>query len=157
MPEVISKTKSLIIKHGKEQSALIPLLQNVQTEYGYVPKESIDLIADELSIFPVEIYGVLTFYSQFHLNPPGKHTIRVCQGTACHVMGGKVILDNFSNKLGIKDGETTEDGLFSLERVACLGACGMAPVIAIDEKFYGKVQLNEIDEILNKYQETNEK
>jgi len=72
-------------------------------------------------------------------------------------MGGKVILDNFSNKLGIEDGETTEDGLFSLERVACLGACGMAPVIAIDEKFYGKVQLNEIDEILNKYQETNRK
>lgn len=157
MTEIISKTKSLITENGKEKSALIPLLQDVQTEYGYIPKESIYLIAEELSIFPVEIYGVLTFYSQFHLNPPGKHIIRVCQGTACHVMGGKVLLDNFSNKLGIEDGETTEDGLFSLERVACLGACGIAPVVAVDEKFYGKVKLKEIDDILNNYRKTNEK
>ncbi|MEA1987172.1 MAG: NADH-quinone oxidoreductase subunit NuoE [Candidatus Marinimicrobia bacterium] len=157
MLEVVSKTKKLIDKHGREESVLIPLLQDVQTEYGYVPKDSINIIAEELLIYPVEIYGVLTFYSQFKLNKPGKHTIRVCQGTACHVMGGKVLLDNISDKLGIEDGETTEDGLFSIERVACLGTCGMAPVVAIDEKFYGNVQLNQVDDILNKYRESNEK
>lgn len=157
MLEVVSKTKKLIDKHGREESVLIPLLQDVQTEFGYVPKDSINIIAEELSIYPVEIYGVLTFYSQFKLNKPGKHTIRVCQGTACHVMGGKVLLDNISDKLGIEDGETTEDGLFSIERVACLGTCGMAPVVAIDEKFYGNVQLNQVDDILNKYRESNEK
>lgn len=157
MLEVVSKTKKLIDKHGREESVLIPLLQDVQTEFGYVPKDSINIIAEELLIYPVEIYGVLTFYSQFKLNKPGKHTIRVCQGTACHVMGGKVLLDNISDKLGIEDGETTEDGLFSIERVACLGTCGMAPVVAIDEKFYGNVQLNQVDDILNKYRESNEK
>ena len=157
MTNINSKTKSLINKHGTEKSALIPLLQDVQTEYEYVPKKAIDIIAKELSIFPVEIYGVLTFYSQFKLNKPGKHTIRVCQGTACHVMGGKVLLDNISSKLRISDGETTEDGLFSIERVACLGTCGIAPVIEIDGKFYGKVRLNEVDDILNQYRGTDEK
>jgi len=147
----ISKTKKLIKKHGKKKGALIPLLQDVQKEYGYVPQESIDLIAKELNIFPIEIYGILTFYAQFYLTPRGKHIIRVCQGTACHVMGGKEILNYLSDKLKINVGETTKDKIFSLERVACLGCCGMAPVVQVDDDFYGNCSIQMIDEILRKY------
>ena len=99
----------------------------------------------------MEIYGVLTFYAQFYLTPRGKHTIRVCQGTACHVMGGKEILDYLSRKLGIQEGETTKDGVFSLERVACLGCCGMAPVVQVDDDFYGNCTIQMMDEMLKKY------
>jgi NADH-quinone oxidoreductase subunit E len=147
----LSKTKKLIDKHGRKRGALIPLLQDVQKEYGYIPEETVDLISKELNIFPVEIYGVLTFYAQFYLTPRGKHTIRVCQGTACHVMGGKEILDYLSRKLEIKDGETTKDGVFSLERVACLGCCGMAPVVQVDDDFYGNCTIQSMDEMLEKY------
>jgi len=147
----LSKTKKLIKKHGKKKGVLIPLLQDTQKAYGYVPKESVELIAKELNIYPVEIYGVLTFYTQFYLTPRGKHTIRVCQGTACHVMGGKEILDYLSKKLKIKDGETTKDNIFSLERVACLGCCGMAPVVQVDNDFYGNCTIQKIDEMLEKY------
>lgn len=147
----LSKTKKLIKKHGKKKGVLIPLLQDVQKEYGYVPHEAVELIAKELKIFPVEIYGVLTFYTQFYLTPRGKHTIRVCQGTACHVMGGKEILDYLSEKLKIEDGETTKDGMFSLERVACLGCCGMAPVVQVDDDFYGNCTIQMMDEMLKKY------
>jgi len=108
-------------------------------------------VSKELSIFPVEIYGILTFYTQFHLTRRGRHTIRVCQGTACHVMGGKDILDYLSDKLEIKEGETTQDGTFSLERVACLGCCGMAPVMAIDADFHGEVKIEELNELMTKY------
>ena len=147
----LSKTKKLIQKHGKKKGVLIPLLQDIQEEYGYVPEEAVDLVAKELNIFPVDIYGVLTFYTQFYLTPRGKHTIRVCQGTACHVMGGKEILDYLSTKLKIQDGETTKDGMFSLERVACLGCCGMAPVVQVDDDFYGNCTIQMMDEMLDKY------
>jgi len=147
----LSQTKKLIKKYGKKKGVLIPLLQDVQKEYGYVPHEAVELIAKELKIYPVEIYGVLTFYTQFYLTPRGKHTIRVCQGTACHVMGGKEILDYLSDRLKIKDGETTKDGNFSLERVACLGCCGMAPVVQVDNDFYGNCTIQMVDEMLDKY------
>jgi len=148
----IKRTKNLIKKYNGKKGALIPLLQDIQKEYGYVPKESIELVAKELNILPIQIYEVLTFYAQFHLKPRGKHTIKVCQGTACHVMGGKEILDYISSKLGIKEGETTKDGMFSLERVACLGCCGMAPVIVIDDDFYGKCTYQKIDYAIKKAQ-----
>ncbi|HIJ74468.1 MAG TPA: NAD(P)H-dependent oxidoreductase subunit E, partial [Candidatus Hydrogenedentes bacterium] len=124
-------TEQIIEKYSTKKGALIPLLQDVQGVYGYVPKEAVDLIAKKLAIFPVEVYGILTFYTQFYLTPRGKHTIRVCQGTACHVMGGKEIIDYLADTLHVREGGTTEDGVFSLERVACLGCCGMAPVVAI--------------------------
>ena len=106
----LSDTKKIIQQYRNKKGVLIPLLQDIQAVYGYVPKEAIDLIAKELSFYPVEIYGVLTFYTQFYLNPRGEHIIKVCQGTACHVMGGKEILDYLSDKLGISEGETTKDG-----------------------------------------------
>ena len=147
----LSDTKKIIQQYRNKKGVLIPLLQDIQAVYGYVPKEAIDLIAKELSFYPVEIYGVLTFYTQFYLNPRGEHIIKVCQGTACHVMGGKEILDYLSNKLGIGEGETTKDGVFSLERVACLGCCGMAPVVMIDNDFYGRCTIQKLDELLEKY------
>jgi len=146
----ILKTKKLIKQYSGKKGPLIPLLQDIQKKYGYVPKEAIDLISKELNILPIQIYEVLTFYAQFHLKPRGKHTIKVCQGTACHVMGGKEILNYLSNKIGIKEGETTKDGMFTLDRVACLGCCGMAPVIVIDDDFYGNCTYQKIDYAIKK-------
>lgn len=153
----LSDAKKIIQRYRNKKGALIPILQDIQTAYGYVPKESVELIAKKLSIHPVEIYGVLTFYAQFYLNPQGKHIIKVCQGTACHVMGGKEILDYLSNKLEITRGGITKDGMFSLERVACLGCCGMAPVIVIDNDFYGRCTIPKIDTLLDAYRSRKQK
>ena len=143
--------KKNIEKYQKKEGILIPLLQDIQDRYGYVPEQAIDIISKELSIFPVDIYGILTFYAQFYTTPRGEHTIKVCQGTACHVMGGKEILDYISDKLEVSERETTEDGKFSLERVACLGCCGMAPVLVVDDDFHGNISLQELDELIKKY------
>ncbi len=148
----LSAAKKMIQKYHNKKGILIPLLQDVQAVYGYIPGDSIELISKELSIYPVEVYGILTFYSQFHLTPQGRHTIKVCQGTACHVMGGKEILDYLLDKLEISEGETTPDRMFSLERVACLGCCGMAPVVVINNDFYGRCTIQKVDKILEKYQ-----
>ena len=151
----LSPTETLIEKYSQKKGALIPLLQDIQAAYGYVPDEAVQLVARELSIFPVEIYGVLTFYTQFYLTPRGKHTIRVCQGTACHVMGAKGLFDYLLDKLEVNEGETTQDGLFTVERVACLGCCGMAPAIMIDEDFYGRCTIQNVEETWEKYRSEN--
>jgi len=151
----LSPTQTLIEKYSQKKGALIPLLQDIQAAYGYVPDEAVQVVARELSIFPVEIYGVLTFYTQFHLTPRGKHTIRVCQGTACHVMGAKGLFDYLLNKLKVEEDETTEDGLFTVERVACLGCCGMAPAIMIDEDFYGRCTIQNVEGTWEKYRSEN--
>ncbi len=143
--------KKAIKRYRKKKGILIPLLQDIQAIYGYVPRESIKLISKELSTYPINIFGILTFYAQFYLTPRGKHIIKVCQGTACHVMGGKEILDYMSDKLGITEGETTQDGVFSLERVACLGCCGMAPVVVIDNNFFGRCSVQKVDKLLDRY------
>ena len=147
----LTDTKKIIQRYRNKKGVLIPLLQDIQAVYGYVPAESIKLISKELSIYPVKIYGILTFYTQFYLTPRGKHTIKVCQGTACHVMGGKTILEHLSNKLGITEGGTTDDNMFSLERVACLGCCGMAPVVVIDGDYYGRCTIQEVGKLLDSY------
>jgi NADH-quinone oxidoreductase subunit E len=147
----LTNVRELINRYQKEEGILIPLLQNIQDIYGYVPEEAVELLSEELGIFPVEIYGILTFYAQFYLSPRGRHTIKVCQGTACHVMGGKDILNYLSDELKVGEGETTEDGMFTLERVACLGCCGMAPVVVIDDKFYGVCTIKKVDELVKKF------
>ena len=147
----LSETENIIRRYRGKKGVLIPLLQDIQAAYGYVPAESVDMVAGELSVYPVDIYGVLTFYAQFYLTPRGRHTIKVCQGTACHVMGGKDILDYLSDKLKISEGQTTADGRFSLERAACLGCCGMAPVIVVDEDFYGGCTITKSLDLLDKY------
>ena len=135
------------------RETLIPLLQGVQEVFGFLPEEALDLIAKHLSLSPAKVYGVATFYNQFRLVPVGKHTVRVCRGTACHVRGSKLLLDKFADELGVRPGETTPDGEFTLETVACLGACSIAPVVTVDDNFHGAVQPRNVGKILKQYRE----
>jgi NADH-quinone oxidoreductase subunit E len=137
--------------HRRE--TLIPILQAIQDEFGYLPEEALGLIATHLGISAAKVFGVATFYNQFRLTPSGKHTVRVCRGTACHVRGSKNLLEHFSQELGIQPGETTPDNEFTLETVACVGACSIAPVVIIDDKFFGAVQARNIGKILKPYRE----
>lgn len=128
---------------------LIPILQDVQEALGYLPNEAMAEIAGFLNIPQSTVYGVVTFYAQFYLTRQGKHKIRVCQGTACHVRGGRRIMQTVRKKLGIKPGETTEDCNFTLERVACLGSCALAPVMTIDGKVHGSMTTAKVDALLD--------
>ena len=127
---------------------LIPLLQQIQDHYGYLPVPVLAYLSERTGIPASRIYGVATFYAQFYLEPHGKHTVTLCRGTSCHVRGGKKILGTIQSLLGIEDGETTEDGLFSLETVACLGACALSPVIVVGGKYYGKLTPRGAERIL---------
>lgn len=130
---------------------LMPVLQGIQEEYGYIPKPTIDLVAERLNVYPSQIYGVLTFYAQFHLKPRGKFIIRVCVGTACHVQGAERIVDTFFDKLQIGHAETSPDLRFTFEKVACLGACGMAPLAMVNDDTFGKMTVQKVDEIIADY------
>lgn len=143
--------RRLIEKYTNKKGILIPLLQDIQDLYGYVPKEAVFIIAKTLSLHPIDIFGILSFYSQFYMEPRGKNTIKVCLGTACHVMGGSEIIKYFSENLEIEEGETTKDGNFTLEKVMCLGCCGMAPVVAINNDFYGRFEIKKAQDILEGY------
>ena len=129
----------LIEKWKGKKGNLIPLLQRTQEIYGYLPRIALCKIADEAGLQLNEIYGVATFYAQFRFNPVGKHIIKVCHGTACHVQDSETITASIRDALRIEDGETTEDGLFTLELVSCLGCCSLAPVMMIDDTTYGKL------------------
>ncbi len=131
---------SLISKYKGKKGCLIPLLQGTQTLYGYVPREAFIKISKETGLKLSDMYGVATFYAQFRLNPVGKHIIKVCHGTACHVQNADSITDALQEALQVKDGETTKDNLFTLESVACLGCCSLAPVMMIGEEAYGKLK-----------------
>ena len=134
-----------------DRSALIPLLQEVQVEMGYVPKEAITEISKELRVSPSEIFGVLTFYSQFRLIPTGRHMVKICSGTACHVRGAPLIIDAVEDELGLEDGEeTTEDNEFTVEKVACFGACSLAPVIIVDEETKGNITPDQARKMVRK-------
>lgn len=135
---------------GRE--ALIPLLQRVQDHYGYVPPESLEPIARRLGLFPAEVQGVVTFYAQFSLTPKGRHIVRVCRGTACHVRGGRSILRVAEEHLGIREGHTREDLRFTLETVACLGTCFLAPVMMVNRNYYGKLVPPQVQSILRQYE-----
>ena len=137
--------------HRGEPGSLIPVLQAVQGELGYIPKEGIEPIAYSLGLFPSQVQGVLSFYSQFYSEPRGKHTVCICRGTACHVRGARSILKVTRELLGVDEGETTEDLRFSLETVACLGACSMAPSMLIDSSYYGRLAPPRVASILGMY------
>lgn len=132
----------------RQRDQLIPLLQKVQTKFGYVPEWAIVKIARFLRMSANEVFGVLTFYAQFRLVPQGRHTIKVCQGTACHVRGGRRILDTVKEELAVEVEGTTADGEYSLERIACFGACSLAPVVVIDQDVYGRLTSDKIRKIL---------
>lgn len=137
----------------KDQRELIHILHEVQKEFGYVSAQAISQISKQLKISESEIFGVLTFYKAFTLEPRGKHSVTVCMGTACHVRGGVQIVDELERKLNIKVSQTTPDGRFSLETVNCLGCCAIGPVVVIDEKYYSHVTVKKVDDILKEYKE----
>ena len=142
---LLEQIKTDLAKIGNGRSKLIPILQLVQQKLAYLPPESIHLVADHLDISSSEVYGVATFYNQFRFNPPGKNPVKVCLGTACHVKGGDIILENFERKLEIREGETTPDREFSVDRVACVGCCALAPVTVVGETVYGHMQPSKVE------------
>lgn len=134
-----------------DKGALMPVLQKAQEIYGYLPIEVQTIISNEMNIPLEKVYGVVTFYSQFSLYPKGKYQISVCLGTACYVKGSGDIYDKLQEKLGIAGGECTADGKFSLEACRCIGACGLAPVLTVNEEVYGRLTVDDVDDILAKY------
>ncbi len=132
---------------------LIPILQKIQGTYGYLPVPVLDWISEQTGIPTSRIYGVISFYAQFYLEPHGKYTVRCCRGTACHVRGGKKVLSAVQRNLGLEDGETSDDMLFSFEAVACFGACALSPVMLINNTYYGKVTPLRAEQILEQIRE----
>lgn len=145
------KVLDIIIRHKEVEGGLIPVLHGIQELYGYLPEEMLRMVSESLEISMTEIYGVATFYHYFSLVPKGEHIIRVCLGTACYVKGSQMIINRLTQELGINVGETTKDNKFTLEATRCLGACGLAPVMTVDNKVYGKVTLEDVRRILDEY------
>lgn len=141
----------VIADHKEDRGALMPILQKAQEIYGYLPIEVQTIISDEMNVPLEKVYGIVTFYSQFSLNPKGKFNISVCLGTACYVKGSGDLFDKLKEMLGVEDGGCTEDGKFSLEACRCIGACGLAPVLTVNEDVYGKLSLEDLDGVLAKY------
>jgi NADH-quinone oxidoreductase subunit E len=157
IPEVIRRVKRVLGRFGRRKRNLIPVLQKVQGELGYLPKEAMLEIACFLDIPAIDVYGVATFYNQFRFNPPGRHSIRVCLGTACHMKGGYITLDAWKRRLEIDQGETTPDREFDLDTVACVGCCAMAPVTVVDDRPEGKVEPTKVDGIMLAFEREREK
>lgn len=145
------KLEEIIAAHKGEPGALMPVLQKAQDVYGYLPKEVQQRIAEGLDVPVSEVYGVVTFYAQFLLNPKGQHPVAVCLGTACYVKGSGLLMDKLEQLLGIKNGGITEDLKFSLDATRCIGACGLAPVLTVGEDVYGRLEPSQLEGILAKY------
>ena len=150
-PEQEQELNKVIEEHKTQRGGLMPVLQEAQEIYGYLPQEVQKMVAAGLNISLSEVYGVVTFYSQFSLEPKGKYKVSVCLGTACYVKGADKVLEEVENKLSIKSGDCSEDGLFSIDATRCVGACGLAPVLLVNDDVYGKVTVEEVAGILKKY------
>ncbi len=150
--ENFDKLQQVIDEHKGKSGAVIPIMQKAQDIFGYLPYKVQDYIAKELKVPLQNIYGIATFYGQFTLEPLGEHSIGLCMGTACYVRGAQQVLDEIQEELGIAMGETTEDGKFTLVATRCLGCCGLAPVMMIDDDVYGRLKPDMIPKILKKYQ-----
>ena len=144
---------AVIAEHKGQNGAAIPVLHKAQEIYGYLPIEVQEMISEGLDVPLAEIYGIVTFYTQFSLNPKGKYHIGVCLGTACYVKGSGDILDKIKEILGIEVGECTPDGLFSIEATRCIGACGLAPVLTVNDDVYGRLVVDDVEGIINKYRQ----
>lgn len=151
MKEMMEKLEDFILRHKEQKGALIPILHETQEMFGYIPEEAQKMISELLHIPAAEIFGVATFYSRFTLTPKGQHTISVCLGTACYVKNAKGVIERLEKELNVKTGDTTEDGKFTLVATRCLGCCGLAPVMTIDEDVYGKLSPEDIPDIVKKY------
>ncbi|MGL5152940.1 MAG: NADH-quinone oxidoreductase subunit NuoE [Clostridium sp.] len=147
------KLEEFINMQTQKESALISVLHQAQNLYGYLSKETLEYISTKLEIPLSKIYGVVTFYSYFTTEPKGKYVISICTGTACFVKGAGEVLSEFEKLLNIKAGETTQDGLFTLDTLRCVGACGLAPVVTINDKIYGKITKNDVKKVLGEYKE----
>ena len=147
-----AKVDAILERFAGVKGALIPVLQEAQNAYGFLPKDVIGRIAETLKVPVSQVYGVVTFYAQFHLNPRGRNIIRVCQGTACHVRGAKNVLKALEDELHVAPGQTTADERFTLETVACLGACGLAPVMMVNDDTHGRLTPESVCKILDRYQ-----
>jgi NADH:ubiquinone oxidoreductase subunit E len=151
-PEQVAKLNEIIDKHKGKPGALIPVLEEAQVALEYLPLAVQKRVAEGLSIPLSQVYGVVTFYSFFTMTPRGKHTVRVCLGTACYVRGGKTIAENIEKDFGLKEGETTPDRLYTYETVRCLGACGLGPVMVVDDNVHGKVKPSKIKDVIGQYE-----
>ena len=149
--QAVKQITEIVERYKNERTPLMMILSAVQNEYGYIPLDVQELISELTGIPVAEIYGVVTFYSFFSLKPKGKYVIGVCLGTACYVKGSQQVIDKFSEILNIKPGETSEDGLFTLDALRCIGACGIAPAITINGKVYPKVAVNQVPGIVEEY------
>ena len=154
--EILACVKEVLGENSKTHENLIPILQQVQKKMGYLPALAMDKIAEGLKVPAVDIFGLVTFYNQFRLNPPGKHEIKVCMGTACYMTGGDITLESFERRMGINEGETSLDRHYSLDRVACVGCCTLAPVAVIDDEVEGKVTPTRVDGIMLALEEDRE-
>ncbi|MDR2018947.1 MAG: NADH-quinone oxidoreductase subunit NuoE [Syntrophobacterales bacterium] len=146
-----SKFKAEVLKSRDGKGVLIPLLQSAQETYGYIPESAINLISKAVGIPTADIYGVVTFYSQFRLKPMGKNIIKVCDGTACHVNSSTGIIRALESELNLDGDETTDDGLFTVQKVACLGCCSLSPVLMINDETHGRLNPKKVQQILKEY------
>jgi len=147
-PEVdLGRVRQMVAQHQNQKWPLIPVLQEVQEEFGYIPPATIGVIAEAFGLFPSQVQGVITFYAQLYTVPRGKNIVRVCRGTACHVRGGKTILKLVRQHLGIEEGETTPDLKYTLETVACIGVCALAPNIVVGKKTYGHMNPKKVGQV----------
>lgn len=147
----VKQITEIVNRYKNEETPLMMILSDIQREYGYIPEEVQELVSLLTGIPVSEIYGVVTFYSFFSLTPKGKYVVGVCLGTACYVKGSQLVLDKFAELLHIKPGETTEDGLFTLDILRCVGACAIAPAVSINGKVYPMVKVNGVEAIINEY------
>lgn len=145
-------TRQLLSSYNGSRGNLIPVLQQVQDKLGYVPAVAMEEVAAHFNVPAVDVYGIITFYNQFRLTPPGKRQVKICMGTACHMRGAQIIQESWERRLNIKMGETTEDREYSLERVACVGCCTMAPVVLINEEVHGKITPTRVDGLIFSHQ-----
>ncbi len=149
----IAKINEICARYKDEKTPIMMILSDIQREYGYIPLEVQELVSENTGLSVAEIYGVVTFYSFFSLTPKGKYVIGCCLGTACYVKGAQQVIDKFSELLGIKPGETTEDGMFTLDALRCIGACGIAPAVSINGKVYPKVSVSSVANIIKELRE----
>jgi len=149
---ILEDLKAQLAGYKKGRGELIPILQMFQEKLAYLPPEAIIMVADHLGVSPSDVFGVATFYNQFKFNPPGKNPVKVCLGTACHVKGADIILENFERKLGIKENETTPDREFSIERVACVGCCALAPVALVGDTIHGHMAPSKVEGLVLRVQ-----
>lgn len=147
------KINEIIHNYPAEQRHSLAIMQDMQRQFNYIPREGMEALAEYLGCALSVLYSMATFYKALSLNPKGKHIIKLCDGTACHIRGSLTLKEGITRTLGIDDGETTEDGMFSLELVNCLGSCALAPVMVIDDVYYGKMTIEKLPEVLNKYRE----